>query len=153
MPSALKTARITNNQPAPSADQNGVIAVRAEYSLLTALALNDTIDFAKIPAGHIPVDVILDSDDVDTGGAPAAVFQVGLRAADGTTDDPDAFIKDSTVGQAGGVARANVVTAFRIGSHTADRNVYLTVSTAPATGATSGKIGVTVLYRPALKGA
>ena len=153
MATALKTARITNNQPAPSADQNSVIAVRAEYSLLAALVINDTIDFAKIPAGHVPVDVILDSDDVDTGGAPAAVFQVGLRAANGTTDDPDAFIKDSTVGQAGGVARANVATAFRIGSHTADRNVYLTVSTAPATSATSGKIGVTVLYRPALKGA
>lgn len=153
MATALKTARITNNQPAPSADQNGVIAVRAEYSLLAALVINDTIDFAKIPAGHVPVDVILDSDDLDTGGAPAVVLQVGLRTADGTTDDPDAFIKDSTVGQAGGVARANVATAFRIGSHTADRNVYLTVSTAPATGATSGKIGVTVLYRPALKGA
>lgn len=153
MPSALNTARITNNQPAPSADQNGVIAVRAEYSLTAALALNDTIDFAKVPAGHIPVDVILDSDDVDTGGSPAVVFQVGLRAADGTTDDPDAFIKNSNVGQAGGVASTNVVTAFRITPHTADRNVYLTVSTAPATGATSGKIGVTVLYRPAYRGA
>lgn len=153
MATALKTDRITNNQPAPTADQNGVIAVRAEYSLLAALVINDTIDFAKIPAGHVPVDVILDSDDLDAGGAPAVVLQVGLRTADGTTDDPDAFIKDSTVGQAGGVARANVATAFRIGSHTDDRNVYLTVSTAPATSATSGKIGVTVLYRPALKGA
>lgn len=151
MATALKTARITNNQPAPTADQNGVIAVRAEYSLLAALVINDTIDFAKIPAGHVPVDVILDSDDIDSGAG--AIFQVGLRTADGTTDDPDAFIKDSTVGQAGGVARANVATAFRIGSHTADRNVYLTVSTAPATSATSGKIGVTVLYRPALNGA
>lgn len=151
MATALKTARITNNQPAPTADQNGVIAVRAEYSLLAALVINDTIDFAKIPAGHVPVDVILDSDDIDSGAG--AIFQVGLRAANGTTDDPDAFIKDSNVGQAGGVARANVATAFRIGSHTADRNVYLTVSTAPATSATSGKIGVTVLYRPAHRGA
>lgn len=150
MATALKTAAITRNQPATTASDSTLVAVREEYSLLAALVVSDTIDFLKLPARHVLVDVIVDSDDLDTGGSPAITLHAGLRAADGVaTDDPDAFLVSSTVGQAGGVARAAAVAGFRIAAADFDRNVYLTVAVAPATGATTGKIGVTAFYRPA----
>lgn len=147
MASALLSNAITRNKPAPTADSNTTITVREEYDILAALVINDTIDFVKIPVGYVPVDVTLDSDDLDTG--TAVVLSVGLRKADGTTDAPACFIVGSTVGQAGGVARAAVKEGFRLAAATVERNVYVTVTTAPTTSATSGKIGVTVSYRPA----
>lgn len=145
---ALISNAITRNKPAPTSAGNNTVAVRQEYSLSAALALNDTIDIVKVPAGHVPVDVILDTDDLDTG--TAIVVSVGMRKADGTTDAPACFIVGSTIGQTGGVARAAVKEGFRIpASDTLDRNVYVTVTTGPTTGATSGKVGITVTYAPA----
>lgn len=145
----LYSNAITRNKPAPTADSNTTITVREEYNLLAALAINDTIDLVKIPVGYVPVDVTLDTDDLDTSATPAVVLSAGLRKANGTTDAPDCFIVGSTVGQAGGVARAAVKEGFRLTDATVERNVYVTVTTAPATSVTSGKIGVTVSYRPA----
>lgn len=145
---ALYSNAITRNKPAPTADSNTTITVREEYDILAALVINDTIDLVKIPVGYVPVDVILDTDDLDTGAA-AVILSVGLRKANGITDAPACFIVDSTVGQAGGVARAAVKEGFRLAAATVERNVYVTVTTGPTTSATSGKIGVTVSYRPA----
>lgn len=146
---AYQSTPIARNQPAKTIALAGIVPTRVEFDLTAALVLNDTIDMVKLPAGHVPVDLILDTDDLDTGGAPAIVLHVGLRKADGTTDDPDAFIASSTVGQAGGMARLSAVAGLRIAAADEDRNVYITVATAPATGATTGKIGVTLLSRPA----
>lgn len=146
---ALYSNAITRNKPAPTAGSNTTITVREEYDILAALVINDTIDLVKIPVGYVPVDVTLDTDDLDTGATAAVVLSAGLRKADGTTDAPACFIVGSTVGQAGGVARAAVKEGFRLAAATVVRNVYVTVTTAPATSVTSGKIGVTVSYRPA----
>lgn len=149
MPTAYQSTPIARNQPAKSSANSGPVATRREFDLTAALAINDTIDMVKLPAGHVPVDLILDTDDLDSGGSPAIVLHVGLRKADGTNDDADAFIASSTVGQAGGVARMAAVAALRVTKSDSDRNVYITVATGPATGATSGKIGVTLISRPA----
>ncbi|MGE4072719.1 MAG: hypothetical protein AB7E72_16240 [Lysobacterales bacterium] len=148
MPTAYQSTKIARNQPAKTSSGYGPVADRVEFDLTAALALNDTIDMVKLPAGHVPVDLILDTDDLDSGVA-AIVLHAGLRKADGTNDDPDAFIASSTVAQAGGVARLSAVAGLRIAAADVDRNVYITVATAPGTGATSGKIGVTLISRPA----
>lgn len=146
---AYKTEKLTRNQPAKTTAQVGVVAVRGEFDLSAALALDDTIDMVEVPAGHVPFDVILDADDLDTG-TPAITLSVGLRKADGTTDDPVTFITASTVAQAAvGMVRMTNKAGLRCVPAAVSRAVYVTVAAAPDTGTTSGKIGVTVLYRPA----
>lgn len=116
-------------------------AVRAEFSLSGALLINDTIDLVTIPAGHAVTDVVLFADDLDTNGAPAITLDVGIKGG-----DTDAFFAASTVAQAGGAVHPSVKTAFRDVATSADRVVQALVKAAPATSATTGKLGVLVRY-------
>ena len=131
------------NWPALNADEAGdVIAVRGAYSLTAALVINDVIEMCKIPAQHTVVDVILDCDDLDTG-TPAIVLSVGYAGSGNSAK----FIAASTAAQAGGIARMDVATRFA--PVNTDTKVVVKVTTAPATGTTTGIIGVTVLVCPA----
>lgn len=129
--------------PATASVAGDIKAVRGEIDVDTALALNDVVNLCKLPAQHVPVDFILDSDDLDTNGSPAIVMKVGIDS------DDDALISSTTVGQAGGLARMDVVTGLRLAPSDSDRTVFVTVSTGPATGATGVKLGGTLLYRAA----
>lgn len=111
-----------------------------------ALALNDTIELGILPPQHVPVDFILDSDDVDTNGSPLVSFNVGTLGVGG---DPDAFIAGSTIGRTGGLANMDQRAGIRLAPSDTARKVGVTVSAAPATGTTTGKIGGTLLYRAA----
>ena len=138
-----------------------LVSVRGEFSLAAALVINDLIEMVVLPAGCVPVDYILDSDDLDTGG-PTITLDVDLLA--GTVGDTTLanrtiagakIFAASTVAQASaGSVRPTLATAFRIAPDmTVDRSIGILVKAAPTTGATSGKIGLTVLYRPAINGA
>jgi len=138
----------TAQQPSISPDAAGeVYAVRGEIALAAALALNDVIEMVKLPADCVPVDFIIDTDDLDSGATPALAMAVGFTA--GT----NAEFRAAAVGQAAGLVRMDSVLAPRIAPTTADRVVGLKVTTAPATGATTGTIGFTLQYRAARYGA
>jgi hypothetical protein len=111
----------------------------AKYTVAAALVLNDVIQMVKIPAGAKIVDLTLSCTDLDTNGTPAIVLDVG----DGS--DTDRFIDGSTIGQAGGIARLD-----QHGGHgyaySAEDTIDVLVQVAPATGATSGTITLTVKY-------
>ena len=112
---------------------NGQPGVReVTFTVNTALALNDVIEMLPVKAGERILEIHLFADDLDTGGSPAIVLDVG----DG--DDTDRFIDGSTVGQAGGSESA-------ISKHVyaADDTIDVLVQAAPATGAT----GVTITLR------
>lgn len=132
----------SSRRPANTVTGIGQVTLnQGDYALAAALAVNDTVELCKLPAQHIPVDFVLDTDDLDTGGSPAIVVEVGLYDLDQTTVvDRDAFILSSTVGQAGGMARMDNRAGFRIAPADVDRLVVLTVTTGPATGATTGTI-------------
>lgn len=116
-----------------------ITAVYATYTLTAALALNDKIEMVKIPKGATILDMTLTSSDVDSGGSPAIIFDVG----DG--DDTDRFIDGSTIGQAGGIQKPNVNTGMNY-TYTADDTIDVLVQAGPATGATSGTIKLNVIY-------
>lgn len=135
------------HQPAvDSASAGEIKAVRGTFALTAALALNDIVELVKLPAGHVPVDCILDTDELDTG-ADAIVLDVGVIGG-----DVDALIDGSTVGQAGGLARMDQKTGPRVASSTSETVYGVTVATGPGTGATSGTIGLTLFYRSARYG-
>ena len=56
-----------------------VKAVRGVFALTAALALNDVINMLSMPAQHVPVDCILDCDDLDSGGSPSITRIVDFR--------------------------------------------------------------------------
>lgn len=141
----LKTDVITRNQPVPTAVGNQVVPQRAAYALAAALALNDTIVMCKLPADHLPVDFILDTDDLDSGATPSITLNAGV------TGSLSCFLAGSTIGQAGGVVRADKTAGFRLTPSSVDREVIITVAAAPATGATTGTIGITMLTRPSYR--
>ncbi len=122
-------------------DGKSLKCVTASYSLTAALALNDVLQSPQIQAGSTVVDVMVVVSDLDTGGSPAITLDVGYG------DDPDYFIAASTVGQAGGVARASAITAQPLTLAKND-TIDVLVKAAPATGATTGTITLSVFLLP-----
>jgi len=158
--SLLQTNYAKGIYPMPTADDSDVIAVRMEYSLAAALALNDVIEMGPLPADHVPVDCVLDADDLDTNGAPTITLSVGILNAGKTAistaaaDGGAAWIAASTVAQAGGLVRPTVSAITRVAPDAAnDRPMGVLVAAGPATGAATGKVGLTVMYRASSYGA
>lgn len=109
------------------------------YTVTAALALNDVIEMVRIPAGARIIGCMLEATDLDTGGSPAIVLDVG----DGS--DTDRLIDGATIGQAGGVTTTMVATGT-LYQYTSEDTIDVLVQVAPATGATSGTIELAVWY-------
>lgn len=137
--------------PTP-ANAGEIVSYRAAIDLATGdLTLNNIIEMGPLPAGCDAVDVILDSDDLDTDGTPAITIDVGIMSGsfgvnDGGRTCGAEFFSASTVAQAGGVARPTLKTAFRIARSDVDRGIGVKISAIPD-AAQAGKVGLTVLYR------
>lgn len=155
MPFTRSNDHLTGRAPVPFPAGGEVLACRFVLDLATAdLALNTIGAIGVLPAGCVPVDVLVDGTDMDAGAA-AMVLQVGIwdgvganlstAAADGgkhwgvTTAVNTDFQQRLT---ANGNAMATVQ---RTG---ADRLLGVRVATAPTTPA-AGTLGVTLLYRTA----
>lgn len=150
MAAVLQTVSTTVRPPiAQIAGQ--AVTVTKSYALSAALVVNDVIEMVEVPAGHAVVDARIDSPDLDSNGVPAIVLAAGL-VDNGTTSDCNQIIAGSTVGQAGGIAVPNVVgylgDADLKASGSSAIVIGIKVTTAPATGATSGTIYMSVTYRP-----
>ncbi len=153
MPFTNSNDYITGRKPPVTPAGTEVVAVRYELDLTTGdLALNTIGQIGLLPAGCVPVDLLIDGDDLDTGAA-ALVMQFGIwdgaganlsvLAADGgkhwgtsTAVNTD-FLQRITPN---GNAMSRVLPAQ------ADRRLGVKVTTAPTTPA-AGKLGVTLLYR------
>jgi hypothetical protein len=154
----------------PAAEQNGSVSVaypdcagdvvvnRYVIDLASAplkgvtLADGDILDIGLIPALSEVVDIVIDSDDLDSNGTPALAFDVGvLTGTPGTTVNTrscgNEFFAASTVAQAGGVVRTTKKEAFRVARANTDTSVGVKITAAAATQATSGKIGVSVFVK------
>lgn len=145
-----KQALATN--PVPGIHSAGEVhVVEGKYDLAAALADEDVVALTRIPPGCIPIDARLELDELDTGAdaivVDLALMEQGAVAALANSE----LIKDSTLGQAGGVARMDQLDAARRAvlevSVEKERYVVLHVTTAPGTGATSGRIKASVFFR------
>lgn len=123
----------------PRSNHQGLTAVTATQTIATALVVNDVIEMVKVPNLARVVEVVLISEDLDTGTTAAVVLAVGDGAV------TNRYISGSTIGQAGGVARMDQITAVDF-AYSADDTIDVKVTTAPATGATGVKITLTVFY-------
>jgi hypothetical protein len=143
----------------PVAGGSEVVSVRMEVSLPATHALNDIIEFGHLPEDHVPVDFILDSADIDTNGAPAAIFAAGLLNAAKTDLSADAddggasWLTGSTIGQAGGIARPTVRALWLTKPKAATRRMLGAKITTGAATAAAGVVAMTIKYRAAAHGA
>lgn len=136
---------------APYPDCAGdVVAKRFTFSFDSAPSLNDIIEIGVLPATTRVIDMILDSDDLDSNGSPTMTFDVGLMSGDFGDNDASRtcgaeFFSGSNVPQAGGVVRPTLKTAFRTSPVQYDRSIGLKVAAAAATFQ-AGTVGLTVVY-------
>jgi hypothetical protein len=154
MPNLLQTEHATGQIVAPSPCGAGEMnSYRAQFTFATAqLILNQIVEMGPLPAGCELVDVILDSDDMDSAG-PTLTFDVGIMS--GAFGDPDptnartidaSIISASAIGGTGGVARPILASAFRETKNESDIGIGIKVHAAPTT-AVAGIVGLTVIYR------
>lgn len=129
------------------------VAQMFEFTLpATALAAGDIIELGVLPANNAPSDAILVSDDLDSGGAPAIAFDVGIMS--GVVGDKDSvrtcgneLFAASNVGQAGGVARATAASAFTIAATDNDRSIGVKITTAAQAQIAGAKLRLLLKYR------
>ncbi len=127
-----------------------VVVCRASFTLTADLAANDIIEMMPLPAGHVPVDIIVDNDALGAG-----TVSVGILNAD--KDDLDATASGGAAWLTGGaVTNANGLRADAAGLRSMSRcaanqaaNRPVGIKIATDTSATSGTIGLTLLYRSA----
>mgnify|MGYP000279349329 CR=1 FL=1 len=117
---------------------------RGKFTVATALSAADTVGLCKLPAGHVPVDFILDSEDLDTNGSPTITLKAGILGG----GDDGAFFAADAVGQGGGIKRLDLAGGVNIIAADVDRVVGITVVAGAATGATGVEIGGTLISRP-----
>lgn len=107
-----------------------------EYAWTTALLINDLIKSPPLPKGAVVCDAMITTSSM---GAAAVTLDVGYGG------DPDYFIAASTIGVAGGVARAAAVTAkplILVDNDTID----VLIKVAPTTPTSTGSISLVVTY-------
>lgn len=112
---------------------------RGEYTILAALALNDTIQLFDLPPGARIIGGQIKSDDLDTGGT-------AIRINVGDAGDVDRYFAASAIASTGGVDSTMAATGVDYYTDRARVPVFLTVSVAPTTGATTGTVMVRFSY-------
>jgi len=147
----LLSAQAASQNPTPGIHSAGELhVVEGKYDLAAALADEDVVALTRIPPGCIIVDARLEMDDLDTGTAlvgDLALMEMGAVAALANSE----LIKDSDLGQAAGVARMDNLDAARraVLEVAVDKERYVVyhVTTAPGTGAATGRIKASVFFR------
>jgi hypothetical protein len=143
-------------RPMPIAQGAEVLAVRMEFNLTAALAAADIVEFGFLPEDHLPVDYLIDNDDLDTGATITTDF--GILTAAGTAVSAAAADGGAKWLTASALLQAATNTRPTSNSHTrcspaatTRRKVGMVIVAGPSTS-TTGKIGVTLFYRAATYG-
>lgn len=152
----LKTAWAAGQNPMPVAQGAETITVRLVYNLAAVLASGDVIEFGTLPAGHVPVDYIIDNDDLSSTAAGAFDFGIldsaGTAVSTATADGGAKWLSGSTVIQAAAFTRASTSTHLRVTpSNTANRKIGA-VMTASCTVTATGVFAVVFSYKAAQGG-
>lgn len=141
----------TGIKPMPVAQGAEVLCIRDSATFATTKSINDLLALMPLPADHVPVHLILDSTDGDTG--TSAALSVGLLNA-GKTDLSTLTADGGAVWIDGGTgiqtAVINVPTTNAIYAVKPSRSTrYIGVKLKTNGSATAATVGVTLFYRAA----
>lgn len=152
---ALKQAKqIVALLAVQSAVGNEAIPITGDFVIPAGLADGDIVEMAALPPGYVPVDVVAACEDLDS--TTDMTIDAGVLSGDyGVKDNArtmgSEFFAASTIGQAGGVARAAKQQGFMIAPADNTRGLGLKFVDAgtPIVGA---KIRFIAWVRPAIEG-
>lgn len=162
---ATKNSYISGGTPIVSPAGSEVCAVRFDQQVAAGeMTLNALDNIGILPAGCVPVGVLVDSDDLDTNATPTIQWAIGVSNAavnangrqgqtptdisTATADGGAAWATGITTSQAGGQAAFTSKALSRVTPVNYDRYIVAKSTTAAATGA-AGKLGLTLTYRAA----
>lgn len=146
----LKTDNAKGVIPTPVAVGCELVVCRSSFTLTADLAANDIIQLMDLPAGHVPVDIILDTDALAAGTVSVGILNAGKTDLDLTASGGAAWLTGGAVTAAGGLRgdSAGLRAMSRVPvSQSANQAIGIKIAT--DTTAVSGTIGVTLLYRSA----
>lgn len=164
MPFATSTTNdyLLGRAPIVTPSDSGNITVRFKLNLATGdMTLNNIGNFGILPAGCVPVSLLIDSDDLDTNASPTIAWQLGVgngavtnniqspastAISTAAADGGAAWATGVTVSQAGGQAQPYSKALARVTPVSYDRYLAIQATAAAATAA-AGEIGVTLTYR------
>lgn len=149
----LKGVQATNaaHLPVPSADKaTDLIPIIGDYVIVAGNASGDIVEMCPLPAGYVPVDVLLDAEDCGTTCTTDVGIMSGNWGDSGVRTMGAEFMSAKALGTAG-IYRADVVNFSKVAPATNDRSIGLKFSTVntPTAGA---KLRLIVLARPAVEG-
>lgn len=147
----LLSKQVTNKVPVPSADGGSdLIFVLGDYTLLGTEATGDELEMCVLPAGYVPVDIIVDTEDCGATVTADVGIMSGTVGSTATRTCSAVFMAAKALGTAG-IYRMDVSGGGRIAPTTADRGIgfALTTVTTPTAGA---KIRMTLVCRPQSEG-
>ena len=110
----------------------------------SAPVANDLIELAEIPSGFKVLDYSIVFPDVDSNGAPAFAFSLGIENAGATDLGAEVWAAGLTAGQSNAIVRATTSVAAQ-GDSSVDRKLAIKVTTAAATYAGATKVGQVML--------
>jgi hypothetical protein len=145
-----KSTRVNNGVGISGSRAGGVVTDDGTVNLLKAELETDNQlgELVILPAGHVPVDLIVIAEDGSTGAD--IVFDVGiLNAAGDDLESGQNLITGTTVAQAGGVARAAEAAGLQLAVSDSDRIIALKITTPATTGTTDADVTVRLLHKPA----
>jgi len=146
--SYFESETVKGGRPEAYPVQAGVIYCSSgKYTVGDTFTTGDLVGIAVLPAGCVGVDFILGSDDIDSGTANKLTVGILNENATDLIAGSD-FITESTVGQTGGIARAdklNLMSGIDVDNDNA-RIIAIKNATAAGT-AVAGTLYGTLLYR------
>ena len=149
---------ITGRQPVPNPSDGGLYATRFTLVIPTAnladMVINTIGQIGVLPAGCVPVDVIVDFTDPDASTA-ALVMQVGIWDGSGASLSTAAAdgganwgVTQTATAPATQKLTANGNAMYTVTPVNADRKLGIKVTTAPTTPQ-AFTLAVTLIYRAA----
>lgn len=152
----LKTSYASGIYPMPIAQGAEIITVRLVYNLAAVLAISDVVQFGFLPQDHVPVDYVIDNDDLSSTAAGAFDFGLldatGLAVSSAAADGGAKWLTASTVVQAAAFTRASTSSHLRVTPSSTSARIIGAVMTAACTVTTTGVFAVLFSYKAAAYG-
>ena len=148
MADTIESNMSVDNAPVVTPNRAGeVISQRGFKSLLAAqIVTGNIVKLCKLPAGCVPVDLVIDFDELDANGSPTTSGTFGVLNADGDALAISAGALSTAQLGAGGLQAATTVAFKRCAATAADRFIAVILGGTVATGA-AGILGATLNYK------
>lgn len=150
----FKSVQATRGDVPITADRaSDIVFSFGDYTVVGTEVQNDVIEMAALPAGYVPVDIIVDTEDCGT----TLTIDCGVLSQKWLDGNSPArtcgaeFMNDKAFGTAG-IYRADVVGMSRVAPSTNDRSIGFKVDAAISTLTAGAKIRLTALLRPQIEG-